>query len=91
VLPDGSPLLVCGGRVQRRHQLVNCGSHDGDDVGALWVGGGKRVNRAGRDCYVFARLKDRSLVTDEDLQATSKDNEPLVGLVVSMTWAWSPE
>jgi hypothetical protein len=72
--------------MQLRYQLVDFGSHDGDDVGALGVNGGERVRRAGQDGHVIALLKNPSFGTDEDLQATSEDDESLVGEVMSMKW-----
>ena len=66
--------------------MVDLGSHDGDDVSALVVDGGKRVSRAGRDGHVIARLKNLSFGANEDLESTSKDDESLVGQVVAMRW-----
>ena len=85
-LPDSGPLLICGRSVQRRYQLVDFGSHDGDDVGTLGVDGGERVRRASWDGHVIALLKKPSFGTDEDLETTSKDDESLVGKVMSMRW-----
>ena len=84
--PDGCPFFVRGRSVQRRYQVVDFGSHDGDDVSALEVDGGKRMSRAGGDGHVIARLKNLSFGADEDLESTSKDDESLVGQVVAMRW-----
>lgn len=72
--------------MQRRYQLIDLGRHDSDDVGALKVDGGERVCRTGGDGHVLALLKNSSFGTDEDFQTASKDNEALVGTVVSMRW-----
>jgi hypothetical protein len=72
--------------VQRRYQLVDFGSHDGNDVSASGIDGGERVRGASGDGHVIALLKNPSFGTDENLQATSKDDESLVGTVMSMRW-----